>query len=401
MDIRFFDLFAGIGGFRLGLEKASTRNSTDNKSGTSQHSKCAFRCVGACEYDKAARIAYGNNFGNEPEYGDITTVDINELPDFDLLTFGWPCQDNSIAGKRKGQKEGTRSGLLSYAVEILRIKKPRYFIAENVRGLYSVNAGIDFIETLRMLTHVGNSSPQYTLQSQLLNTRWFLPQNRERIYFVGLPRGKCGAEILPIEAADGTTDEWDTEVQITNTLQSPGHASGNYRGMNMIVIPVLTPGRKEKRQNGRRFKDVGGDMFTLTGIDQHGVLIELTEKQRQGYRVYSTEGIASTIAGSAGGVGAKTGLYMDICNAITTDGYLVRGERNRDINGKTVLTSMCERRIRRLTPTECLRLQGFPDDWLDGLSDTQKYKCAGNAVSIPVVEEIGGRLARHIDKTGS
>jgi len=130
------------------------------------------------------------------------------------------------------------------------------------------------------------------------------------------------------------------------------------------VIPVLTPDRPEKRQNGRRFKEIGEPSFTLTGQDVHGVMIlkELTKDQSQGYRVYDPDGISTTLAGEGGGVGAKTGLYKQ------------------------------QNMIRRLTPLECERLQGFPDGWTEGISDTQRYKCLGNAVTVNVVEEIVKRF---------
>jgi len=160
--LTFYDAFHGIGGFRYGLEQAG------------------MKCIGGCEIDKYACKAYGviNNERCEPT--DIRHVDAGSLPSFDCLVFGWPCQDNSIAGKRNGQREGTRSGLLFEAARILRVKQPKYFIAENVPGLFSVNDGIDFYKTIRLFTDLG-----YDCQWQVLNSRWFLPHNRERIFFVG------------------------------------------------------------------------------------------------------------------------------------------------------------------------------------------------------------------------
>lgn len=151
------------------------------------------KCIGGCEIDKFACKAYGviNNERCEPT--DIRHVNTRTISDFDLLSFGWPCQDNSIAGKRSGQREGTRSGLLFEAIRILRDKQPRYFIAENVPGLFSVNNGRDFYATIREFTKVG-----YDVQWQLLNSRWFLPQNRERIYFVGHLRGTGRPRVFPI-----------------------------------------------------------------------------------------------------------------------------------------------------------------------------------------------------------
>ena len=150
------------------------------------------KCVGGCEIDKHACKAYGVIFNERCEPTDIRYVDAGRLPDFDVLVFGWPCQDNSIAGKRLGQRKGTRSGLLFEAARILRIKQPRYFIAENVPGLFSVNDGRDFYQTIRLFTDLG-----YDVEWQLLNSRWFLPQNRERIFFVGHLGRLRGRGIFP------------------------------------------------------------------------------------------------------------------------------------------------------------------------------------------------------------
>lgn len=131
--------------------------------------------------------------------GDLQAIDPADIPTPDILTFGWPCQDNSYSGKRAGQREGTRSGLLFEAVRILRSKKPKYFIAENVPGLFSVNDGYDFYEALRLFADAG-----YDVQWQVLDTRWFLPQNRKRIIFVGHLIGQRRPKIFPIgEATEG------------------------------------------------------------------------------------------------------------------------------------------------------------------------------------------------------
>jgi DNA (cytosine-5)-methyltransferase 1 len=128
----------------------------------------------------------------------------------------------------------------------------------------------------------------------------------------------------------------------------------------MTVIPVLTPDREKKRQHGRRMKENDEPMFTLTGQDIHGV---------------------------------------EIANALDADGYLRTGARPRDRNGKPQLLPIGYRRIRRLTPLECERLQGFPDGWTEGISDTQRYKCLGNAVTVNVIEAIGRQFIRELAPT--
>lgn len=272
----FYDAFHGIGGFRYGLERAG------------------MVCVGGCEIDKYACRAYGVIYGERCEPTDIRDVDPRGIPDFDALIFGWPCQDNSLAGKRRGQKVGTRSGLLFEAAKMLRIKKPKYFIAENVEGLFSVNGGHDFYQTIRLFSDLG-----YDCQWQLLNSRWFLPHDRPRIMFVGHLRSESRPKVFPITEHDGV--------------------SGGTRSEERAVSPCL------------RAKQGGADIEEI---------------------------------------------------------YIIEPFKG----------------IRRTTPLERFRLQGYPEEWHQkcreiGISDTQLYKLAGNGVSSPVAEEIGRRLLKSIDPT--
>tara|TARA_R110000787_G_scaffold74973_1_gene166310 strand:+ start:785 stop:1357 length:573 start_codon:yes stop_codon:yes gene_type:complete len=155
-----------------------------------------------------------------------------------------------------------------------------------------------------------------------------------------------------------------------STITGGAHSGGNHSDMDLLVTPVLTPDREVKRQNGRRFKEPGDESFTLTGQDIHGVMIErkltqLTSNMPDAKRVYDT-GMARTLKALGGGLGAKTGLYQ---------------------TSKT--------QIRRLTPTECSRLQGFPDFWTEGLSDSQRYKTLGNAVTTNVVTALLNKMFKN------
>lgn len=180
--LNYLDGFSGYGGFHLALEQAGF-----------EFNKCYFS-----EIDPHAIANYMYNFPNSIYAGLIQSITRDTIPDgIDLFTFGWPCQDNSIAGKRKGQSAGTRSGLLDEAVRIIDEFKPGHFIAENVPGLLSVNKGIDFIKATELLCVFNEGCPQYDVEMQLLNTKWFLPQNRERLYFVGHLRGTGSREVFP------------------------------------------------------------------------------------------------------------------------------------------------------------------------------------------------------------
>jgi DNA (cytosine-5)-methyltransferase 1 len=220
MNINYLDGFSGYGGFHLALEKSGFKFSNTYFS----------------EVNKYAIANYQYNFKNSIYAGTITDIiRTGTIKKLDLFTFGWPCQDNSIAGKRKGQTRGTRSGLLYYAAEIINEYKPRVFIAENVEGLRSVNKGIDIVESVRLLSFLSQDMPQYQIEMQLLNTRWFLPQNRPRLYFVGILRNRGDRpKILPLSSDDFESKEGRNKVfqQVASTIRAREYSNwkGNFIG---------------------------------------------------------------------------------------------------------------------------------------------------------------------------
>ena len=177
MRINYLDLFSGIGGFSEGIRQSGID----------------FAWHGFSEIDKYAISIYKKHFPEAVELGTITAIDGRKIPKCNLITFGFPCQDLSIAGKRAGL-EGKRSGLFFEAVRIIDENKPDYFIFENVKGLLSSNDGKDFEVVLRTIADIGDDG-----QWQLLNTSWFLPQKRERIYFVGNRKDIKRTNVFPIE----------------------------------------------------------------------------------------------------------------------------------------------------------------------------------------------------------
>ena len=337
----YLDLFSGIGGFHKGLEEAGFE----------------FNWSGHSEIDRYAKSIYQGHFKESEDLGDVSNINVSKLPEIDLITFGFPCQDLSIAGKRGGLR-ASRSGLFYQATRIIEATKPSYFIFENVKGLFSSNGGLDWLNVLREIADIG-----YDGQWQLLNTRWFLPQNRERVYFVGYPRERSGQQIFPI--GEGLKDAGREGKGFKDGLWSQAIDSNYYKG-----------------PDGKR-----------TMIQEQPKIIEDFYPDR--IREFDE---CPTLRSDRSGLKVKED--MPVANCLTADAYLTRGERKRDKNGKAVLTSMHERRIRRLTPTECERLQGFPDGWTkygkDGekISDTQRYKCLGNAVSVPVVKAVGERICQ-------
>lgn len=322
--MKFLELCAGVGGFRYALKKFGAE------------------CVGFSEIDKYAIKLYSAFWGDERNFGDVTKINADELPNFDLLVGGFPCQAFSVAGSRKGFDD-TRGTIFFDFLRILKAKKPKYFLFENVKGLLNHDKGNTFKIIIEELENAG-----YAINTKLYNTKNYgLPQNRERIYIGGFYGAESCGEILSKPGED-------SEFQ---TLRKIGKINDHQKGgvfARSGIAPCLT---------ATMYKDPP--------------LIKVGEfnKGGQGDRVYSDSGISVTLNSQSGGRGAKTGLYQ--------------------VGNSPV--------IRRLTPKECFRLQGFApftkgenglifDDSLVelgykiGISDTQLYKIAGNAVSVPVVE---------------
>jgi len=327
--MKFIELFAGIGAFRLGLERTG------------------HTCVWANEWEKAPRRIYERQFGEQPDGRDVRTISASDLPEADLIVGGFPCATFSVAGKRTGfSLEDTRGTLAFEMFRLARDKRIPYIVFENVKGLLNHDNGTTFAVILGVLDEMG-----YDCQWELLDSQNFgVPQHRERIFLVANLRGKPRPKVFPI-GRTGSTNV--VEVESENGIAQWSRRDNGFRyfgataptllaqmgtgGGNVpfvTVKPVLTVNRAEKRQNGRRFKEHNEPAFTLTAQDRHGVAID---------------------------------------------------------DGKTVV-------IRRLTPLECERLQGLPDEFTkyyeDGslVSDNVRYERLGRTITIPVVEAIGKGL---------
>jgi len=364
--MRMLDLFSGIGGFHKGFEQAGW----------------SFDWVGFSEIDKYASAVYKHRFPNAKELGDITAIrPERDLPDhIDILCGGFPCQAFSTAGKRKGFDD-TRGTLFFEIARILRhyrdTGKPiDCFVLENVKGLLSHDNGRTFAVIYRVLTDL-----DYTVECQLLNTRWVLAQNRERIYIVGHIGRGSRAKVFPVgEDGAGHNEERISRKTATGQGQGMQHTQDR-RGCALPgdgqVKAVIGTERIMKNQNGRRIKEHNEPMFTLSAQDQHGVMQDYTIINKQGQSKNNQE-YAATLQG--GGNSGGNHSDMDLLQYKQTN-------------------------IRRLTPIECERLQGFPDQWtskgnLDGkvvnISDTQRYKQCGNAVSVPIVQLVAEKIHDNI-----
>lgn len=423
--MQFIDFFAGIGGFRKGMELAG------------------HKCVGFCEFDKFATASYismhlltqkqreslekvplkkrqkeilKEEYRNGEWYAnDIRRVYARDIPRADCWCFGFPCQDISVAGKQIGF-QGNRSSLFFRVMYLIgqleEENKPTYLFIENVKNLLSVNGGWDFARLLVEMDREG-----YDAEWQVLNSKDFgVPQNRERCFIIGHLRGRSTAKVFPVERTDGensvqivghkdgyrrNTQAFAPEALDTGQGGEKGHhvtlpcfidlcyegsqmteqarclKARYYKGManhagqdSGIAIPVLTPDRAEKRQNGRRFKDDGEPMFTLTGQDRHGIVIEVKEAT------------ANTLDTSC-----NQGIFVQVSDELSV--YAVWYEKLQ-----------CYIAIRKLTPKECFRLQGWADDYFEKAafvnSDSQLYKQAGNGVTVNVIFDIAKKLKESV-----
>lgn len=356
MAIRFFDMFSGIGGFRSGLEAVG-----------------GFECIGHCEIDPYPNTAYNAIFETRGEYycDDARKINPDNIPDFDLVCAGFPCQSFSVAGKRLGF-EDTRGTLFFEVARLLKAKRPAFFLLENVVGLLSHDAGRTLETIFSALVEMG-----YCFEWCVLDSRYYVPQQRKRLYIVGYLDERCAGEIFPLESRDaknlrqiiggsqgqrvydpdgiactqcagsggqgGKTGlyfiDLNPDPKITDEARTiiARHNAGvtNHKGVNSGVLiedkprAIISPQKETVRQNGRRVKEPDEPMFTITATDRHGVVHE--------------------------------------------------------------------GRIRTLMPIECWRLQGFTDEQFYkaqamGLSDARLYKMAGNSVTVPVIAAIGERI---------
>ena len=466
--MKFIDLFAGIGGFRRGMELAG------------------HECVGFCEFDKFATASYTSmhlltleqrerlnkmplkqrqkeilkeEYRNGEWYAnDIRRVYAGDIPRADCWCFRFPCQDISVAGKQLGF-QGNRSSLFFRVMYLIgqleEENRPTYLFVENVKNLLSVNGGWDFARLLIEMEQRG-----YDAEWQVLNSKDFgVPQNRERCFIIGHLRGRSTAKVFPVERTDGENsiqiidhkDGYRKNTQvfapdgITETLDTGqgggrGHhvalpcfidlcnsgtettsiarclqaryqkGCGTYKAQNSgIAIPVLTPDRAEKRQNGRRFKEDGEPMFTLTGQDRHGVAIEpigvidsqgikVAEATKQGYSECRV-GIDNVNLSVPGSKTRRGRVGRDVANTLDTScnqGIFVQVSEELTIYAVWYEKYQCYIAIRKLTPKECFRLQGWTDDYFEKAefvnSDSQLYKQAGNGVTVNVIRAIAEKI---------
>ena len=355
-EIRYFSMFSRVGGFELGLERASNseslpkvkqdwegRDRTPNKQGAllCHRPKSTFRCIGCSEIDKYASELLKQKFPTIKNYGDATKINPRELPDFDFLCGGFPCQAFSIAGKRKGFQD-TRGTLFFEVARILKVKRPKIVLLENVKGLLNHEGGKTFRVIIQTLSELG-----YNVQWMVLNSKFFgVPQNRERVFIIGSLRGTSRSEILPFGETDQKVDELQRQQIHPTITQAIGRqgSSKEYKSSICAIANTLTARYEQAQATGSY---IAKSKFNA----QEKMIMDLYNNKE----------------------------HSDRCPTLTDPCH----------NTLRVREGM---KIRKLTPTECERLQGFPEDWTKGFSNSQRYKMMGNAVTVNVIKAIGLKI---------
>ena len=377
--MNFLDLFAGIGGFRLGMERAG------------------HKCIGYCEIDKFARMSYQaiHNTDGEIDYKDITEVTNEEFRKLkgtvDVICGGFPCQAFSIAGKQLGF-EDVRGTLFYEIVRAAKEIKPRYLFLENVRNLLSHDKGKTFTTMLTILDELG-----YDAEWQVLNSKNFgVPQNRERVFIIGHLRGECTSRVFPIQGENKESDR-EPKIKILGNVKNPNCRSKGTRSLvhdkNGIIEALTATDYKEPKKVAINFPKILqiGRGFNKGGL--HNIAPTITKNSYQENKFLSIK--------EATKQGYAIANIGDSINLSHPNSKTRRGRVGKNI-ANTLLTSdeqgvvLSDYKIRKLTPKECWRLQGFPDWAFDKAqkvnSNSQLYKQAGNSVTVNVIEEIAKRL---------
>lgn len=357
--MKYFSMFSGVEGFGLDIDGEA---------------------VGFSEIDKYASMVLKYHYPNVVNYGDCSKIRWEEVTDFDLLTGGSPCQDFSIAGKRRGLN-GTRSSLAWEYIRCLRAKKPKYFIWENVKGVMSSRGGWDFANILSAFSESG-----YALWWQVLNAKDFgVPQNRERIFVVGF-RDRCAPEVFFERKNDKKTDK--LQGQFSNTLTAryeKAQATGTYlieSELNAQIKQLNKPKHSNERVYGK--EGISPALNTMQGGNRQpfvAVKVQRTEEVKKIRKQSMIKGKDwSPFQGKE-----LTTRDDELMNTITA---------NQESN-QAVFDG---HKIRKLMPIECERLMSWPDNWTQWgmddkgnkieISDSQRYKMCGNGVVSNVVREL-------------
>lgn len=333
--IRVVDLFAGVGGIRLGFTQAAKEFGMNTE------------CVFSSEIDEWACKTYRKNFPNDnhdPKC-DITTVDAKSLPDFDVLLAGFPCQAFSIAGKRGGFDD-TRGTLFFDVARIIKEKQPKAFLLENVKGLTNHRSG----KTLQVILNTLREDLGYTVFYKVLNAKEYgVAQLRERIYIVGFKNAGDSFDYpLPLPQEERKVIR---DIIEENPVDARYYLSTSY-------LAALKAHKARHQALGHGF----------------------------GYEVRDLDEVAGTIV--CGGMGKERNLIVDTRQTDFTVRTHIKGEYNKE-------------GLRKMTPLEWERLQGFPDNWTAGIADVHRYKQMGNSVAVPVIQAVSENIIKQLLTTAA
>lgn len=399
-DIVYLDLFSGAGGFPYGFEKGGIKIKKHYYS----------------EVDKNAIANYKYNFKTAEYVGSVTDVHKWRIERPNIITFGSPCQDFSLAGKGKGL-DGSKSSLIKYAIDAVKRLKPDIFIWENVKGAFSTNDSADYWAIIQAFTNIGG----YGCEWQLVNTAWFLPQNRERIYLIGHFTGRSIAGVFPIGKTNRLHFKANSEKsgEIASTLNANDNKSwvGNFivQANTKEGFEIATVGDSINFSNPncrtRRGRVGKQKAQTLDTQCNQGVIQVNKDKKSGGSQPYQQDRVYDANGISPALMRELSDLIVRPILTINRQEKRQNGRRMKEhgepsftlntLNTQDQHGVMVNDNIRRLTEIECERLQGFPDDWtklgiFDGvvkqIPKTQRYKLCGNAVSTVIPEEIARRL---------
>ena len=396
--IRVFDAFSGIGGFRSALERVGE-----------------FEIVGWCEIDRFAQKAYKALYdtGGEQFYENIRDIDVGKLADFDLLIGGFPCQPFSVCGARKGFAD-ERGDLFFELARLLEAKRPKYFCFENVPGLMGIDSGKTFAKIIETLSQLG-----YCVEWRVYNSADYLPQVRKRVYIAGCLGIDCSGKILAFGKSDSQNCRKTEQIiggsQGTRVYDPDGLAvtqcsgSGGMGGKTGLYFidsnppPNLTENARciTARQNSGVSHHKGEHSAVFCDLNENP---QITENARRLHTRMDLGVTNGTHKGERSGVLIEDGPRAIINPFKETTRQ--NGRRIKNPNEPMFTLTVTDRhgivhhgRIRRLMPIEAWRLQGFTTEQFEkvaatGMSDAQLYKQAGNAVSVPVVEEIARNLLK-------
>lgn len=404
--MEFIDFFAGVGGFRRGMELAG------------------HECVGFCEFDKFATASYTSmhlltqeqrefldkmplkqrqkeilkeEYRNGEWYAnDIRRVYAGDIPKADCWCFGFPCQDISVAGKQLGF-QGNRSSLFFRVMYLIgqleEENRPTYLFIENVKNLLSVNGGWDFARLLIEMEQGG-----YDAEWQVLNSKDFgVPQNRERCFIIGHLRGRGSAEVFPVERADRE-----------DSIQIIGHRDGYKRNTQVFAQDGITEAISTCQGGGREhhvalpcFIDLCREGSKMTEQARCLKARYYKEATKQGYAECRV-GIDSVNFSMPNSKTRRGRVGKEIANTLDTScnqGIFVQVSEELVVYAVWYEKYQCYIAIRKLTPKECFRLQGWTDDYFEKAefvnSDSQLYKQAGNGVTVTVIEAMARKLGQH------